>query len=289
MTDLLAISPSTQICAVIGNPVAHSMSPAIHNAAFAALGLDFVYVAFKVEDLPGALAGMKALENFRGLSITIPHKIEAMSLVDSVAAEDQKIGAINTVVNDSGNLHGCGTDGPGACKAVIDAGSAIDGRQILFLGAGGAARAIAFSCMLNYSPDEIILLDINASMASTLAVDMSQSSRCKVSGDLMNTENLAYAMSRADIIIQCTPLGMHPNENSTPVPKELFREGQVAFDIVYNPLETRFLREAASKGVQTISGVDMFVNQAALQFRLFTGQEPPVDVMRQVVLERLQQ
>src|SRR5512140_1614891 len=116
------ISTSTQLCAVIGNPVAHSLSPALHNAAFDELGLDFVYVAFRVEDLKSALAGMRALENFRGLSVTIPHKIEAINYVDEVAEADRSIGSINTIINKGGRLIGLGTDGPGALKAFIDAG-----------------------------------------------------------------------------------------------------------------------------------------------------------------------
>jgi len=122
MEGVRSISPRTQLCAVIGNPVAHSLSPAIHNAAYEALGLDFVYAAFRVEDLPRAIAGLRALEGFRGLSVTIPHKIAVLGLVDEVAEVDRQIGAINTVVNERGRLVGLGTDGPGALKALVDAG-----------------------------------------------------------------------------------------------------------------------------------------------------------------------
>ncbi len=136
------IATSTKLCAVIGNPVAHSLSPALHNAAFDALGLDFVYVAFQVEDLKSALGGMRALSNFRGMSVTIPHKIEAMKYVDEVAEVDRSIGSINTIINDNGKLLGLGTDGPGALKALVDAGTELDGKSVLMLGSGGSGPTV---------------------------------------------------------------------------------------------------------------------------------------------------
>ena len=125
------------MCAVIGNPIEHSLSPAIHNAAYAELGLDFVYVAFRVRDVKSALAGMRVLENFRGMSITIPHKVEAMNHLDKIEEVDRLIGSINTVVNEGGRLTGLGTDGPGALRAISDAGVDVDGRRVLMLGSGG--------------------------------------------------------------------------------------------------------------------------------------------------------
>ena len=136
-----AICTSTQTCAIIGNPVEHSLSPAIHNAAFQALGMDYVYLAFKVQDIEKAIRGMRVLENFRGMSITIPHKIEIMKYLDDISDVDRHIGSVNTVINEGGRLLGLGTDGPGALKALKDAGVEPGGRNILILGAGGAARA----------------------------------------------------------------------------------------------------------------------------------------------------
>src|SRR5512147_1683272 len=166
------IGTGTRLCAVIGNPIAHSLSPALHNAAFDELGLDFVYVAFRVEDLKSALAGMRALENFRGMSVTIPHKIEAMECVDEVAGVDRAIGSINTIINENGRLVGFGTDGPGALKALTDAGVALDGARVLMLGAGGAARAIAFTLAMSSGLAGLSLLDINEAMLHGLAADL---------------------------------------------------------------------------------------------------------------------
>ena len=156
MHDKSSISPKTQLCALIGNPVGHSMSPAIHNAAFAATGQDFVYVACQVENVAGALAGMKALGNFRGMSVTIPHKIEVMQYVDEIAEVDRAIGSINTVINDNGKLIGLGTDGPGAYKALVAAGVDLDNKTVLMLGCGGAARAIAFTLAQQANPAELL-------------------------------------------------------------------------------------------------------------------------------------
>ena len=133
MKSITDITPSTRVCAVIGNPVAHSMSPAIHNRAFAELGLDYVYVAFRVEDVGGAVAGMRALDNFRGMSVTIPHKVSIIKHLDAVADVDRRIGSVNTVVNDGGRLTGYGSDGPGARQALIDAGVRLAGAHVTIL------------------------------------------------------------------------------------------------------------------------------------------------------------
>jgi shikimate dehydrogenase len=281
------ISTTTRLCAVIGNPVAHSLSPALHNAAFNALDLDFVYVSFRVEDLKNALAGMRALDNFRGMSVTIPHKIEAMEYMDEIADVDRSIGSINTIINEGGKLIGLGTDGPGALKALVDGGVEIDGKNVLMLGAGGAARAIAFTLARNTALRQLAVLDINAEMLQGLAADLRTGTRANIEATVLDSESLAAAMAVADIVIHCTPLGMHPREDVSLVPPELFRTGQVVFDIVYNPLETKLLADARGRGLKVISGVEMFINQAVLQFERFTGAGAPVAVMRQVVMEKL--
>jgi len=272
---------------VIGNPISHSLSPAIHNAGYQALGLDFVYVACQVEDVKNALVGMRALNNFRGMSITIPHKIEAMKYVDEISAVDRSIGSINTVVHEPGKLIGMGTDGPGALKALSDAGVDLSGKQVLMLGSGGAARAIAFPLVRNTSPAALTLLDINADLLKGLSADLRAGSQVPIQSEIFTDSVLTQAMADADVIIHCTSVGMHPNQDASLIPLHLFRPGQVVFDIVYTPLETKLLADARSKGLQTISGVEMFVNQAVLQFEQFTGADAPVEVMRKVVMEHL--
>jgi len=288
MRDLRDITPKTQFCAVIGNPVDHSLSPAIHNAAFAHLNLDYVYLACPVDDVKSALTGMRAIRTFRGLSVTIPHKMEAMKYVDEVAEVDRSIGSINTVIHEGNKLIGLGTDGPAALKALIDHNASPDGRNVLFLGAGGAARAIAFTLARQANPRQITLLDINEALLRGLQKDLQAGTKVPIHAELMNEKSLAAAMAIADVVMHCTSVGMHPKVDASLVPPALFRPGQVVFDIVYTPLETKLLREARECGAQTIPGIDMFVHQAALQFRHFTGAKPPIDVMREVVLSRLQ-
>lgn len=287
MLDRLSINYSTKVCAVIGHPVAHSLSPAIHNAGYAALGLDFVYLPCEVQDLAGMLAGVRAMHNFRGLSVTIPHKVEAMRYVDEVAGADRIIGSINTVVKQENKLVGLGTDGPGALKALTDAGVELSGKQVLLIGCGGAARAIAFTLAQQTGLAGLLLLDVDVQTLTGLAADLRMHSPVSVTANVMSSQTLASAMAVADLIIHCTPVGMHPKVEASLVPAELLRSGQVVFDIVYNPLETRLLREARQRGLKTVSGVEMFINQAVLQFAHFTGGPAPENVMRRVVMEHL--
>jgi shikimate dehydrogenase len=282
-----SISTSTQFCAVIGNPVKHSLSPAIHNAAFEFLDLDFIYVACPVEDVKGALAGMRALKNFRGMSVTIPHKTEVMKYVDEIPEVDRKIGSINTVIHEQDKLIGLGTDGSGARKALRDSGVEIDGKNILMLGAGGAARAISFTLAQNTKVRELSILDVNETMLQGLTNDLKAGTDAVIKSELLNDNALATVMETADIIIHCTPVGMHPKVDASLIPPELFRPEQVVFDIVYTPLETKLLAEARSRGLKIVSGVDMFINQAVLQFEQFTGVDAPEEVMRRVVMENL--
>jgi len=281
------IDCSTQICAVIGNPVKHSLSPAIHNAAFEHLDLNYVYVACPVEDVKGAMAGMRALKNFRGMSVTIPHKIEIMKYVDEISPVDRNIGSINTVIHDQDKLIGLGTDGAGAQKALTDNGVDIDGKIVLMLGAGGAARAISFTLAQNTRLKELSLLDIDEAQLQGLKNDLKTGTNASIRSGLMSDNTLVQEMEKADIVIHCTPIGMHPKTDASLVPPELFRPDQVVFDIVYTPLETKLIAEAKSRELKVIPGVEMFINQAALQFEQFTGVDAPVDVMRRVVMENL--
>jgi len=287
MQERTSISPQTKVYALIGNPVSHSMSPAIHNAAFMALNLDCIYVAFKVEDVKNALAGMRALDNFRGMSVTIPHKIEVMQYVDEIPDVDRHIGSINTVVKEGGKLIGFGTDGPGALKAIRDADVELADKNLLMLGAGGAARAIAFTLAQKGDIGKLVLLDINEEFLSGLTGDLKRGTDATIVSGALNPEAIEEHMTSTDLIINCTPVGMHPNEDSTLVPDNLFRPGHVVFDVVYNPLETKLLRQARAKGLKVIPGVEMFINQAILQFERFAGVDAPEELMRSVVMEQL--
>ena len=287
MRSIADISPSTKLCAVIGNPIAHSLSPAIHNRAFQELGLDFVYLAFRVEDVRSAVSGMRALENFRGLSVTIPHKVAIIEHLDEVAEVDAQIGSINTVVNEAGSLRGFGSDGPGARQALVDSGVEMAGEPVLILGSGGAARAIGFDLAHRAAPASLVILGVVEDELEALVRDLKERTGVKVSGELLDDRSLERRVAESRVLIHATPVGMHPREDERLVRPEWMRAELAVMDIVYNPYQTRLLKDAEAMGLETIPGIEMFVNQALLQFEAWTGESAPRQVMKQVVLDHL--
>ena len=282
------IDAKTKVCAVIGHPVGHSLSPALHNAAFESLGLPFVYVAHDVE--PGQVAkvleGVRAM-GYRGLSVTIPHKVEALHGVDEVDETARGIGCVNTVVNRGGRLFGYNSDGLGALHALRDAGADPEGKDVLVLGSGGAARAIAITISREAPPRRLTLLGIVREELERLVADVRKHAESVVSGGEFTGNSLLRAMAESEVVLHCTPVGMHPNEGTSLVPPEMWRRGMVAFDAVYNPRRTKLLQDAEAAGCRTIEGLEMFLGQAYVQFELWTGQPAPRDIMRRVVEERL--
>jgi shikimate dehydrogenase len=284
----MAISAKTQTIAIFGHPVGHSLSPAMHNAAFAALNLDYVYVAHDVHpnQLSSAMTGIRAL-GYRGLSVTIPHKVAAMALVDSVDEVAQRIGCINTVINEGGLLKGYNSDGLGALGALRAANSDPRGEDVVIVGTGGAARALAMTLVLESPPRRISLLGIVPTELQKLVTDLSAVGTTVVDGLELTEQNLSERLKSARFLLQTTPVGMAPSVDATPVPAKLLHRDLVVFDAVYTPRVTRLLHDARSAGATTVLGLEMFLGQALVQFRLFTGQEPPVSTMRAVVEERL--
>jgi len=282
------IDARTKVCAVFGHPVGHSLSPEMHNAAFEALGLPFVYVAHEVP--PGqvatALAGVRAM-GYRGLSITIPHKVTALEAVDAVDDTARIIGCINTVVNDDGRLFGTNSDGLGALNALREAGADPRGRSVLVLGSGGAARAIAVTLARESPPATIRLLGIDAEERERLAADVRSKGQSSVLSGELTEETLGQATAEADILLHCSPIGMKPNSDRSLVPPHLLHRGLTVFDAVYNPRNTRLLQDAAGAGCRTIPGLEMFLGQAYVQFELWTARPAPRDVMRRVVEAKL--
>lgn len=277
------IDAQTKFCGVIGNPVGHSLSPAIHNAAFRTLGLNFVYLAWQVEAIGDAVKGLRALGNFRGASITIPHKVAVIPFLDQVETTAQRIGAINTIVAGKGTLTGYNTDATGARMALKAGGVALTGRHIVILGSGGAARAIAFALAAESGVEKLTLLGIEDAERIRLAQDIRSTATVTVEDSYLDESALRRVLPAAQILIHCTPVGMSPKAEATCVPGSLLHPDLAVMDIVYNPRETRLLREAGLAGCKTISGLDMFLNQAVAQFELWTDQPAPVEVMRRVL------
>ena len=287
MSDRI-ISGRTRLCGVIGDPIEHTMSPAMHNAAFAQMRLDYVYVPFKVkkEGLSRAIGGMRGL-NIRGLSVTIPHKVAVIPLLDKLDPLAEKIGAVNTITNDDGVLTGSNTDAGGFLQALLARGIEPKGKKIVILGAGGASRAISF--ILAERGAHLVILNrlLELDWAEELAGRLSSVFTQEVKALELVEENLSGVLPAADILVNTTSVGMSPNINETPVPAKLLRPGLVVFDIVYNPIKTRLLKEAEAADAETISGVDMFVWQGALAFERWTGQKAPLDLMKREVIKAL--
>lgn len=277
------IDARTQFCGVIGNPVGHSLSPAIHNAAFRKLGLNFVYLAWQVETIGDAVKGLRALGNFRGASVTIPHKVAAIPFLDHVEMTAQRIGAINTIVAEKGKLTGYNTDATGALRALEEGGAELKGRRIVILGSGGAARAIAFALAVESGADKLTLLGIDDPERTRLAQDISTHAAVTVEDFHLDEATLRRVLPEAHVLIHCTPVGMAPKVDSTCVPASLLHADLSVMEIVYNPLETRLLKDAKRAGCRTIPGLEMFLNQAVAQFEIWTNQPAPVDVMRAVL------
>jgi len=267
------ISGTTRVFGIIGRPVAHSLSPAMHNAAFQALGLDALYVAFPVADLRQAVAGLKGL-NIGGVSVTIPFKEEIIPLLDELSPLAGRIGAVNTVVHRGGRLFGDNTDWLGAV-AALEEKTTLAGTQVLILGAGGAARAIAFG--LKERGGTFAVTDVDEGRGQKLAKDCG--------GEALALADLARFP--AQILINATPVGMEPDVDGIPIDIALLERFHLVMDIVYRPLATILLREAKARGCQTIDGLAMLIHQALAQFELFTGLPAPREVMAQAVFEVL--
>ena len=267
-----ALGSDVNIYGLIGNPVKESMGYLIHNRSFAGNNLNNIYLPFLVDNLLSFISGFR--KYFKGMSVTMPFKEDVIPLLDEIDGTAKKIGAVNTLQIRDGKLFGCNTDCSGAVKALEEKTS-LKGKKIVIIGAGGVARAIGFGVMEKRA--DVCIFDVDTKKADSLAVDLG----CR-------TSSLESIGSDFDILINCSPVGMHPHINKTPFSKDMLKKGMIVFDAVYNPLKTRFLKEAEEVGCITIQGVELFVNQAVDQFELWTGQKAPKSLMKEIVLDRLQ-
>ncbi|ULA65636.1 MAG: Shikimate dehydrogenase (NADP(+)) [Nitrospira sp.] len=282
----MEIDAHTGFCGVIGNPVEHSLSPAIHNAAFQQLRLNLLYLAFRVEAIGDAIKGLRALGGFRGASVTIPHKVSSIPYLDDVDSTARHIGAINTIVAKQGALVGYNTDAIGAMRALRGGVGPLAGKRVVLLGSGGAARAIAFALAGEPGLAGVTLLGVDENERSRLAADLRSKTSLSVEEAHLDEAALGKTLPTAQILVHCTPIGMSPKVEGTCVPAPLLHAGLAVMDIVYNPRETQLLKDARRAGCVTIPGLEMFLHQAAAQFELWTDQTAPVDVMRTVLESR---
>ncbi len=270
------INANTTVCCLIGDPVEHSLSPIVHNRGYEVTGLNFVYVAFRVKDVKLTINSIKEL-GIRGVSVTMPHKVDAMKYIDNIDDTAQEIGAINTIVNNRGVLSGFNTDYGAALKALGEK-TTIKGKKAVLLGGGGVGLAIATG--LKRNGNDLTIIDIIREKAEELARLVG----AERSGGL----ELLPEISSADILINATPVGMLPGINESVVPGELLHRKLTVFDVIYHPRETRLITEAKEAGCTIVYGYKMFLYQAAMQFELFTGHQAPVLAMEQVLIKALE-
>lgn len=277
-----SITGHTKLTALLGSPVAHSISPLMHNEAFRLLGLDYVYLCFEVteETLPRAVEGLKACQ-IRGFNLTMPNKNKIVELLDELSPAAKLIGAVNTVVNDNGRLTGYNTDGIGYMQAVKDAGHDIIGKTITVMGAGGAATAICAQAALD-GVEKIHIFARSTSRFWDRTQKLVESINAACSCQAVLHENgdaraLTEAVSESTLLLNATSVGMAPHTDGTIITDtSLFRPDLIVSDVIYNPRETRLLYEARQAGCQTFNGMYMLLYQGAEAFRLWTGMDMPV-------------
>ncbi len=280
------ITARTKILCVIGHPIKHSMSPIMHNAAIQDLGLDYLYIGFDVPSnkLKEAIKGLKTL-NIQGINVTLPHKEKAIKFIDKVDEIAQKIGAINTIKNEDGFLIGRNTDAEGAKKALLDAGCEITGKNVVLIGAGGAAKAISYS--LASDTNKTTIINRSEDRAKKLVRELKSKMDLNIEFKKYSEIILKEEIINADILINATPVGMFSTIDISPVSKKALHRDLFVFDLIYNPLETQLIKDSKEIGCQTLSGLDMLVNQGALAFEWWTNRKPNLELMKLRIIEYL--
>ena len=269
----MEIDQPINVYGIIGNPLAHTLSPCLHNALFAQMGIKSVFLPFETGLLEESIAGIKGL-GIKGVSVTIPFKVEVMEHLDVLDTMAEEIGAVNTIVNHHGKLTGYNTDATGAIRALEQVIS-LNAKTCLVIGAGGAARAICFA--LKRKGCTITITNRSIARGEKLARSLEM--------EFVPLYELRKA--EVNVVIQTTPVGMYPKSINQCVVDVARIEAEVGMDIIYNPLETEFIRGLRKKGTRVIRGIDMFVFQAAEQFTLWTGIVPPIDYMKEIVVKEL--
>lgn len=289
------INGHTQVCGILGYPIGHSFSPAMHNAAFHALGLDFVYVPFSVPPnrLSMAVEAVRAL-GLVGVNVTIPHKQAVVPFLDEISEEARLIGAVNTIVHKDGRLLGDNTDGKGFLRALQEqTGFHAAGKTVLILGAGGAARAVAVRLALS-GVGRIFLANRSKERAEVLAALLRENTGVVAAvvpwpgHEDGATVAATDILPVADLLVQTTPVGMSSQRDAlVSLPLSAFAPGQVVCDLIYNPAETLFMKRAAQSGAIVLNGIGMLLYQGVLSFQMWTGKTAPVEVMREGLLESI--
>lgn len=279
----MLITAHTKVIGLYGYPLKHTLSPIMHNAVFSQQSLPYVYLPFEIlpHNLPDAVKAIRSL-GFKGVNVTIPFKEKVIEYLDDLSEEAEACMAVNLIKNEEGRLIGYNTDGQGFLNSLKEEG--VDKKErVLIIGAGGAARAVSYA-LAREGCEEICFLDLEIGKAEGLAQFIARKTGIRTEAGQMNQNFFNRKACRADIVINCSPVGMYPNVEVSPVENLdcLLKETAVC-DIVYNPLKTRFLQEAEAKGHKTVNGLGMFVHQGALTLKILADIDPPLDLMKEVV------
>jgi shikimate dehydrogenase len=286
MTSNRSLDSHTTLYGVFGDPVRHSRSPLMMNRAFQEMGINAAYAAFHVKPdrLGNAIAGIHAL-GFRGVNVTIPHKVEVMQHLDAIDEGARIIGAVNTIVNENGKLTGYNTDGIGYVRSLREeTGIELEGMRVLLLGAGGAARGVAYAL----AKSGVKRIEI-ANRTTDRAIELASAIGEFTDTESIGLEHLADRMGSVDLIVNTTSAGMHPNIAELPMNAELIEPEHIVSDLIYNPRITRFLKEAEVRGAKIHGGLGMFIYQGAYALEYWTGNAAPTAAMRQIVEQSLQE
>lgn len=287
--NMVEINGSTKLTGIIGYPIEHSVSPQMHNAAYEKLGINYCYlpISTRPSDLEKVLEGIRML-GFAGINVTVPHKEAVVPHLDEVTKIARLIGAVNVVLNQEGRLVGYNTDGPGFIDSLKeDAGFDVAGKNVVILGAGGGAKAVAMM-LAQDKVKTMVISDVIYEKSGKLCEYINSHFDIAPYACPVNSNELKKSIENCDLLVNTTPVGMHPKVNDCPISEDYqLSKKTIVYDLVYNPLETKLLKLAASKGAKAISGIGMLVRQGALAFSLFTENEPPVKVMKEAALKAL--
>lgn len=267
------INSSTELYAVFGNPIVHSMGPAMHNLAFQVSGMNAVYLAFQINSIEAGVNSIREL-GIKGVSITIPFKETVIPFLDEIGDQARQMGSVNTIVNRNGRLCGYNTDYKGALEPLLEI-TPIKGRNVCILGAGGAAKAVAFGMR----KEQAVITIANRSE------DKGRALAAQMGADFVSIYDISDL--KPDILINTTCIGMLPNIEESPVKADFLHRHMIVMDIVYNPIRTRLIQAAEAAGCTVVDGLSMFVNQGAAQYKLFTGLEAPRHLMREAVIKAM--
>jgi len=278
----LRITSQTQVTGVIGHPIAHSLSPLMHNRAFEYLDLDWIYLPFDVapQNLGEAIRGIKGL-GIRGLNVTIPHKERVIPFLDEVSPEAEAIGAVNTILNEDGRLIGHNTDIPGFVHPLKEFEEELKGKKAVVFGAGGASKAVIYGLLKHFDLSEISIINRTLEKAERLAAKF-RSESPQIKAFRLTEENLREQVPSASLVVNATSVGMSPDVDGSIIKeKGLLRKGQIVYDLIYNPLETKLLKMAKERGAIPINGLEMLLQQGAESFKIWTGIQMPLDSIRE--------